>query len=113
MGRATLFRRSRFVPPKSGLIFSRESNIRGYSCKHLEPAKITGGSSGPAGLCIFPNLKIFACEVFSASRGSLVEDRRAVVGGEGRGAVYNKAQYPRISLSCIFNDFLGDFGRSP
>jgi len=24
--------------------------------------------------------------------------------------VYNKAQYPRISLSCIFNDFLGDFG---
>lgn len=26
--------------------------------------------------------------------------------------VYNKAQYPRISLSCIFNDFLGDFGRS-
>lgn len=29
-----------------------------------------------------------------------------------REPVYNKAQYPRISLSCIFNDFLGDFGRS-
>ena len=26
--------------------------------------------------------------------------------------VYNKTQYPRISLSCIFNDFLGEFGRS-
>ena len=23
-------------------------------------------------------------------------------------AVYNKTQYPGISLSCIFNDFLGD-----
>jgi hypothetical protein len=27
--------------------------------------------------------------------------------------VYNKTQYPRIFLSCIFNDFLGDFGKAP
>lgn len=67
--------------------------------------KYNPGIRAPAGLC----MRIFSdsgiCKVLG-----IPGDRGAA---RGRGEpVYNKAQYPRISLSCIFNDFLGDFGRS-
>lgn len=61
----------------------------------------------------------FACEYFQireyAKSSQCRGDFHGGQGGTGGGdkPVYNKAQYPRISLSCIFNDFLGDFGRSP
>lgn len=53
----------------------------------------------------------FACEYFQIREYAKSLEARGARGGGGM-PVYNKAQYPRISLSCIFNDFLGDFGRS-
>lgn len=50
----------------------------------------------------FTNLKIFICKGRKNIRAG-----RPGVSLRCRGA-YNKTQYPRIFLSCIFNDFLGD-----
>lgn len=94
-----------YLSGKIQLIFNRESNIREYSCKYFEPTQITRGSLVSWDFAYSRIWKYSHAKSFWR-RGELW---RAATGGR---PVYNKAQYPRISLSCIFNDFLGDFGRS-
>lgn len=71
------------------------------------PPEITGGSLWPRGTLHIPESENIRMQSLLGIEG----EEESFAGGRRR-PVYNKAQYPRISLSCIFNDFLGDSGRS-
>lgn len=90
---------------KSSWFLTAKAIFENISCKYFEPTQITRGSLVSWDFAYFRIWKYSHAKSFWRRE----ELWRAATGGR---PVYNKAQYPRISLSCIFNDFLGDFGRS-